>query len=57
MQSMFVLIFPEFDLHKVVITLPRLAIHSLFSDWTGAGEKGLVTLHGLQLVCVNQECY
>ncbi len=24
--------------------LPRLASHSLFSDWTGAGEKGLVTL-------------
>ncbi len=22
----------------------RLASHSLFSDWTGAGEKGLVTL-------------
>ena len=22
----------------------RLAGHSLFSDWTGAGEKGLVTL-------------
>ena len=28
----------------------RLASHSLFSDWTGAGEKGLVTLgHSLCL--------
>ena len=24
--------------------LIRLASHFLFSDWTGAGEKGLVTL-------------
>ena len=30
----------------------RLASHSLFSDWTGAGEKGLVTLG--HILCLYQ---
>ena len=32
------------DLPSQKPDIPRLASHSLFSDWTGAGEKGLVTL-------------
>ena len=32
--------------------LARLASHSLFSDWTGAGEKGLVTLG--HILCLYQ---
>ncbi len=32
------------QLAETNIIMNRLASHSLFSDWTGAGEKGLVTL-------------
>ena len=34
------------------LLLCRLASHSLFSDWTGAGEKGLVTLG--HILCLYQ---
>ena len=35
-----------------ILPLVRLASHSLFSDWTGAGEKGLVTLG--HILCLYQ---